>query len=189
MSRTSDILNKAKILREQHQNDIDEAESRYANSIERYGKLCESKSRYHLERFGTEIEQTQKNLQTLTGQENEHTSEYKYNGENLSKDTKALQESLQAQIKSMNADLQTLKRIEPSNSRASEAEKSPFSSNIVLISIVFAYIEHLSRLRQQEQIQRHKRDAEQSRVSEIARRKHEYSESVGTRRTGVGAFK
>ena len=37
----------------------------------------------------------------------------------------------------------------------------------------------MSRLRQQEQIQRHNRDAEQSRVSEIARRKHEYSEVWG----------
>ena len=34
----------------------------------------------------------------------------------------------------------------------------------------------MSRLRQQEQIQRHKRDAEQSRVSKIAGREHEYPE-------------
>ena len=52
-------------------------------------------------------------------------------------------------------------------------KKTLFTSNIVLASIVyFAYIEYCSRLRKQEQIQRHKRDAEQSRLSEITRRKH-----------------
>lgn len=77
--------------------------------------------------------------------------------------------------------LADIKRIEPSSSRTSEAEKSPFfiEYSPSFNSTYFAYIEHMSRLRQQEQIQRHKRDAEQSRLSEIARRKHEYSEVWG----------
>ena len=109
-----------------------EADSRYANSIERYGKLCESKSRYHLERFGTrDRTDSEKLTRQLTGQENEHTSEYKYNGENLSKDTKALQESLKAQIKSMNADLQTLSGLSQATAEQAKLKKSPFSSNIV----------------------------------------------------------
>ena len=113
-----------------------EAESRYANSIERYGKLCESKSRYHLERFGTrDRTDSEKLTRQLTGQANAHTSEYKYNGENLSKDTKALQESLQAQIKSMNADLQTLSGLSQATAEQAKLKKALFSSNIVLISI------------------------------------------------------
>ena len=118
-----------------------EADSRYANSIERYGKLCESKSRYHLERFGTrDRTDSEKLTRQLTGQENEHTSEYKYNGENLSKDTKALQESLKAQIKSMNADLQTLSGLSQATAEQAKLKKALFSSNIVLALIALTLL-------------------------------------------------
>ena len=113
-----------------------EAESRYASSIERYGKLCESKSRYHLERFGTrDRTDSEKLTRQLTGQANAHTSEYKYNGGELEQGYQSPAGELTGANKEHECGLADIKRIEPSNSRASEAEKSPFSSNIVLISI------------------------------------------------------
>ena len=156
-----------------------EAESRYANSIERYGKLCESKSRYHLERFGIRGRTgSEKLTRQLAGQENEHTSEYKYNGGELEQGYQSHAEELTGANKEHECGLADIKRIEPSNSRASEAEKSPFflEYSFDFNSMYLAYQQHLFRLRQQEQIQRHKRDAEQSRVSEIRRGEPEYSE-------------
>ena len=156
-----------------------EAESRYANSIERYGKLCESKSRYHLERFGIRGRTgSEKLTRQLAGQENEHTSEYKYNGGELEQGYQSHAEELTGANKEHECGLADIKRIEPSNSRASEAEKSPFflEYSFDFNSMYLAYQQHLFRLRQQEQVQRHKRDAEQSRVSEIRRRELECSE-------------
>ena len=156
-----------------------EADSRYANSIERYGKLCESKSRYHLERFGTrDRTDSEKLTRQLTGQENEHTSEYKYNGGELEQGYQSPAGELKGANKEHECGLADIKRIEPSNSRASEAEKSPFfiEYSPSFDSTYFAYIEYMSRLRQQKQIQRHHSDGEQSRVSEIRRRELECSE-------------
>jgi hypothetical protein len=118
-----------------------EADSRYANSIERYGKLCESKSRYHLERFGTrDRTDSEKLTRQLTGQENEHTSEYKYNGGELEQGYQSPAGELKGANKEHECGLADIERIEPSNSRASEAEKSPFSSNIVLALIALTLL-------------------------------------------------
>ena len=156
-----------------------EADSRYANSIERYGKLCESKSRYHLERFGTrDRTDSEKLTRQLTGQENEHTSEYKYNGGELEQGYQSPAGELKGANKEHECGLADIERIEPSNSRASEAEKSPFfiEYSSSLDSTYFAYYEHQLRLRQQQQIQRHQSDGSESNLSEAEWGKHEYTE-------------
>ena len=70
--------------------------------------------------------------------------------------------------------VRSIEQYEPRNSRNSQDQKKPFyiKYSFSFDSSYFAYIEYCSRLRKQEQIQRHKRDAEQSRLSEITRRKH-----------------
>ena len=70
--------------------------------------------------------------------------------------------------------VRSIEQYEPRNSRNSQDQKNPFyiKYSFSFDSSYFAYIEYCSRLRKQEQIQRHKRDAEQSRLSEITRRKH-----------------
>lgn len=159
-----------------------EAHSRYADCIERYQRLCESKSEYHLERYATrDRTDTAELTRELAKQENEHTSEHKYNGAEIGQGHQSYTRELTDANKKHESGLADIKRIEPSNSRASEAEKSPFfiEYSPSFDSTYFAYIEYMSRLRQQEQIQRHKRDAEQSRISEIGRRKPEYSEVWG----------
>ena len=132
-----------------------------------------------IERFGIRGRTgSEKLTRQLAGQENEHTSEYKYNGGELEQGYQSHAEELTGANKEHECGLADIKRIEPSNSRASEAEKSPFflEYSFDFNSMYLAYQQHLFRLRQQEQVQRHKRDAEQSRVSEIRRRELECSE-------------
>lgn len=169
----------AELKREASERYRREADSRYTNCIERYKKLCESKSEYHHERYAT---RHRTDSAELTGQpekqENEHTSEYKYNGGELEQGNPSYARKLTDANTEYEKGLADVKRIEPSNNRTSEAEKSPFfiEYSPSFDSTYFAYFEHLFRLRQQEQIQRHKRDAEESRVSEIERGEHEYQQ-------------
>lgn len=169
----------AELKREASERYRREANSRYADCIERYQKLCKSKSEYHLERYATRDRTDSAELtRQFTEQENEHTSEYKYNGGELEQGYPSDARKPTDANTEHEKGLADIKRIEPSDSRTSEAEKSPFfiEYSPSFNSTYFAYIEHMSRLRQQEQIQRHKRDAEQSRVSKIAGREHEYPE-------------
>ncbi|MGP3308394.1 hypothetical protein ACTRPR_18415, partial [Acinetobacter baumannii] len=74
----------AELKREASERYRREANSRYADCIERYQKLCKSKSEYHLERYATRDRTDSAELtRQFTEQENEHTSEYKYNGGEL----------------------------------------------------------------------------------------------------------
>jgi lipopolysaccharide export LptBFGC system permease protein LptF len=142
MSRTSDILNKAKILREQHQNDIDK------KLIADMQTALKDTENFVNQRVGIisndleqEIEQTQKSLQdNLQGKKTSIQANINTMGENLSKDTKALQESLKAQIKSMNADLQTLSGLSQATAEQAKLKKALFSSNIVLALIALTLL-------------------------------------------------
>lgn len=169
----------AELKREASERYRQEADSRYANCIERYRKLCESKSEYHLERYATRDRTDSKELtRQPEKQENEHTSQYKQDGAGLEQRYAGDAREPTAADTGLEKGLADVKRIEPNHSRASEAEKSPFfiEYSPSFDSTYFSYFEHLSRLRQQEQIQRHKRDAEESRVSEIERGEHEYQQ-------------
>lgn len=156
-----------------------EANSRYANSLERYQRLCESKTEYHLKRYATRDRTNSAELtRQFTEQENEHTSEYKYNGSefeqghpsNARKSTDANTEHEKG--------LADIKRIEPSNSRASEAEKSPFfiEYSPSFNHTYLAYCEHLFRIRQQKQVQRHQSNGSESDLSKTKRRESEYQQ-------------
>lgn len=169
----------AELKREASERYRQEANSRYANCIERYKKLCESKSEYHLERYATRDRTDSAELtRQFTEQENEHTSRHKQDGAELERghaeDARELTDANTEHEKG----LADVKRIEPSDSRTSEAEKSShfIEYSPDFSSTYFAYYEHQLRLRQQEQIQRHNRDAEESRVSEIERGEHEYQQ-------------
>jgi hypothetical protein len=74
--------------------------------------------------------------------------------------------------------IRSIEQHEPRDSRNSQDQENPFyiKYGFSFDSSYVAYIEYQSRLRQQEQIQRHKRDAEQSRIPEIRRGESEYSE-------------
>ena len=169
----------AELKREASERYRQEADSRYANCIERYRKLCESKSEYHLERYATRDRTDSKELtRQLESQNNNPANQHRQDGAERERGHEEDARELTDSNTELEKGLADVKRIEPSHSRASEAEKSPFfiEYSPSFDSTYFSYFEHLSRLRQQEQIQRHKRDAEESRVSEIERGEHEYQQ-------------
>jgi hypothetical protein len=69
--------------------------------------------------------------------------------------------------------VRSIEQYEPRNSRNSQDQKNPFyiKYSFSFDSSYFAYIEYRARLRKQEQIQQHQRDAEYSRLSQITWRK------------------
>lgn len=79
---------------------------------------------------------------------------------------------------SVKSAISSVEQSEPEYSRISKNKENSFYLQYGFSFDIsyFAYIEHQSWLRQQEQIQRHKRDAEQSRLSEIRRGEPESSE-------------
>ena len=169
----------AELKREASERYRREANSRYADCIERYQKLCKSKSEYHLERYATRDRTDSAELtRQFTEQENEHTSEYKYNGGELEQGHPSDARKPTDANTEHEKGLADVKRIEPSDCRTSEAEKSPFfiEYSSSLDSTYFAYYEHQLRLRQQQQIQRHQSDGSESDLSQAKRWEHEYTE-------------
>ena len=172
----------AELKREASERYRQEADSRHANCLKRYRKLCESKSEYHLERYATRGRTNSAGLtKQLAKQENEYTGRHRQDGAELERGHEEDARELTDSNTELEKGLADVKRIEPNHSRASEAEKSPFfiEYSPSFDSTYFAYIEYMSRLRQQKQIQRHHSDGEQSRVSEIRRGESEYSEVWG----------
>lgn len=151
----------ADFKREQSEKYRQEAKRRYERSLERYNSLCKSKSQYHLERYTARYRTDSAELtRPFTEQENEHTSEYKYNGREPEQGRAGDGRELSYSNTELEKGLADVKRIEQSNNRASEAEKSPyfinFSSDVG--ATYFAYQQHVSRLYQQNKVQRIKSD-------------------------------
>lgn len=147
-----------------------EADSRHANCLKRYRKLCESKSEYHLERYATRGRTNSAGLtKQLAKQENEYTGRHRQDGAELEKRHTGDAREFKDSNTELEKGLADVKRIEPSHSRASEAEKSPFfiEYSPSFDSTYFAYHQHLLRLRQQKQIQRYTRDEKPSQLPEI----------------------
>ncbi|HHX4924531.1 TPA: mobilization protein [Acinetobacter baumannii] len=160
----------AELKREASERYRQEADSRYANCIERYKKLCESKSEYHLERYATRDRSDSAGLtKQLAKQENEYTGRHRQDGAELEKRHTGDAREFKDSNTELEKGLADVKRIEPSHSRASEAEKSPFfiEYSPSFDSTYFAYHQHLLRLRQQKQIQRYTRDEKPSQLPEI----------------------
>ena len=153
-----------------------EADSRYANCIERYKKLCESKSEYHLERYATRDRTDSAELtRQLEAQKNKPANQHRQDGAELERGHEEDARELTDSNTELEKGLADVKRIEPSNNRTSEAEKSSFfiEYSLGFDSTYFAYHEHQLRLRQQEQVQRYTSDAEQSRLSEKSGGEHD----------------
>ena len=152
-----------------------ESRQRYESDIQRYTA--------HIEQKSTELERKYRKYETeyTDAPERSYSTGYAADNSGYTADKNQVSANNQRALDStattdreIKSELDRIERLEPSNSRTSEAEKSPFyiKYSFSFDSSYFAYIEYCSRLRKQEQIQRHKRDAEQSRLSEITRRKH-----------------
>ena len=156
-----------------------EADSRYANCIERYKKLCESKSEYHLERYATRDRTDSAELtRQLEAQKNKPANQHRQDGAELERGHEEDARELTDSNTELEKGLADVKRIEPSNNRTSEAEKSSFfiEYSLGFDSTYFAYHEHQLRLRQQEQVQRYTSDEKPSQLPEITGGEHEYQQ-------------
>ena len=166
----------AELKREASERYRREANSRYADCIERYQKLCKSKSEYHLERYATRDRTDSAELtRQLEAQKNKPANQHRQDGAELERGHEEDARELTDSNTELEKGLADVKRIEPSNNRTSEAEKSSFfiEYSLGFDSTYFAYHEHQLRLRQQEQIQRYTSDAEQSRLSEKSGGEHD----------------
>uniref|UniRef100_UPI003F8EA298 hypothetical protein n=1 Tax=Acinetobacter lwoffii TaxID=28090 RepID=UPI003F8EA298 len=160
----------AELKREASERYRQEADSRHANCLKRYRKLCESKSEYHLERYAKRGRTNSAGLtKQLAKQENEYTGRHRQDGAELERGHEEDARELTDSNTELEKGLADVKRIEPSNNRTSEAEKSTFfiEYSPSFDSTYFAYHQHLLRLRQQKQIQRYTRDEKPSQLPEI----------------------
>lgn len=159
-----------------------EADSRYANCIKRYKKLCESKSEYHFERYATRDRTDSAELtRQLEAQKNRAANQHRQDGAELERGHEEDARELTDSNTELEKGLADVKRIERNHSRASEAEKSPFfiEYSSGFDSTYFAYHEHQLRLRQQKQVQRYTSDEKPSQLPEITGRKHDNNDLRG----------
>lgn len=85
------------------------------------------------------------------------------------------------------SELAAVERLEPRNSRSSQAQENPYyiEYSLDFTSMYNAYQQYLSGVRQQEQIQRYHSDGEQSPVAKKPRGKPEYSEVWNREKLGL----
>jgi hypothetical protein len=153
------------------------AEKRYQTCLGRHEKLCEAKSKYHLERYGNGNRESGNGLDPkFTEPKNRNAIENRQSGKQLQQQYSGIEHGSAEADSRHEPTLANIAVIKPSNSRTSENQENPYfiEYSPQLDCTYFAYFEHQLRLRQQEQIRRYKRDAEESRVSEIPRGEHEY---------------
>ncbi|MFG0702565.1 hypothetical protein [Acinetobacter sp. TYF_19] len=133
------------------------AEKRYQTCLKRHEKLCEAKSKYHLERYATRDRTDSTELtRQLESQKNNPANQHRQDGAERERGHEEDAREPTVTATKLEKGLADLKRIEPSNSRPSEAEKSPFfiEYSPSFNSTYFAYYEHQLRIHQQEQVRR-----------------------------------
>ena len=85
------------------------------------------------------------------------------------------------------SELAAVERLEPRNSQSSQIKENPYyiEYSLDFTGMYNAYQQYLSGIRQQEQVQRHHRDGEQSPVAKKPRGKPEYSEVWNREKMGL----
>lgn len=155
------------------------AEQRHQENLQRYASYCAKRSadfeqRYRQHKSAYRAEAERSSERDITADRPDYSSNQEAaatrHDSSIARTTTADQTA--------KSELAAVERLEPSNSRTSEAEKSPFfiEYSLGFDSTYFSYFEHLSRLRQQEQIQRHHRDGKKSPMAKKPRGEYEYSE-------------
>ena len=149
---------------------IPEEHKKLAEQLEkRFTELAGGRSKYNSERYQS-LERSKAEPNLSPSRESKFsqifTAANERNGQSFEPTGTAAQ--------AVKSPIRSIEPHEPRDSRNSQDQENSFyiKYRFSFDSSYFSYIEHLSSLRQQEQIQRHKRDAEQSRLSEITRRKH-----------------
>ena len=154
------------------------AEQRYQANLERYESYCAKRSAELEHQYRQHTPDPQHQAERSNRRDTDRDrAERSTDKKAVSNSDSRLTATATARARALDSELEGIEPIQPRRSAKSEAEKSPFYIEFSpdFTSMYHAHQRHLSRLRQQKQVHRHQSDAEQSRVSEITRREHEYS--------------
>ena len=150
------------------------AEKRYQTCLERHEKLCEAKSKYHLERYGNGNRESRNGLDPkFTEPKNRNAIENRQSGEQLQQQYSGIEHGSSEADSRHETTFADIAVIKPRNNRTSEAEKSPYFINFSpdFSATYFAYQQYVFRLYQQNKLQRTKPDQDitADRASEASR--------------------
>ena len=165
-----------------------EAEQRNQSDIQRYAEYSAKRSteleqqyRQHQNRYTAETERS--NERDITADRPDYSSNQEATATGhdspIARTTTADQTAT--------SELAAVERLEPRNSPSSQIKENPYyiEYSLNFTGMYNAYQQYLSGIRQQEQVQRHHRDGEQSPVAKKPRGKPEYSEVWNREKMGL----
>ena len=189
MSKILDLQKRANNLLSQHQNDIDE---KLNSEISQIFKDMRNTVQSEAQSLSSSIDSTKTDIQQ---KQSEATNEILQQIDQTTAQTKkqqqqgmtALLQEQQQQIKQLQANLQQLNGLSQENSQSSQIKENPYyiEYSLDFTGMYNAYQQYLSGIRQQEQVQRHHRDGEQSPVAKKPRGEPEYSEVWNREKMGL----
>ncbi|MBW3034916.1 hypothetical protein JGX50_19825, partial [Acinetobacter baumannii] len=165
-----------------------EAEQRNQSDIQRYAEYCAKRS--------TELEQQYRQHQNVYTAETERSNErdiaadrpdYSSNQEAAATRHDSPVARTTTADQTATSELAAVERLEPRNSPSSQIKENPYyiEYSLDFTGMYNAYQQYLSGIRQQEQVQRHHRDGEQSPVAKKPRGEPEYSEVWDREKMGL----
>ncbi|WP_159453292.1 relaxase/mobilization nuclease domain-containing protein, partial [Acinetobacter nosocomialis] len=165
-----------------------EAEQRNQSDIQRYAEYCAKRS--------TELEQQYRQHQNVYTAETERSNErdiaadrpdYSSNQEAAATRHDSPIARTTTADQTATSELAAVERLEPRNSPSSQIKENPYyiEYSLDFTGMYNAYQQYLSGIRQQEQVQRHHRDGEQSPVAKKPRGEPEYSEVWDREKMGL----
>ncbi|MCY6989465.1 hypothetical protein OYB56_15855, partial [Acinetobacter baumannii] len=164
------------------------ATERYTASCERYDKMLTAKSEYHHQRYRPQSQRDPKSPErsydsTIAADRAEHGKDQDAaatrHDSPIARTTTADQTAT--------SELAAVERLEPRNSPSSQIKENPYyiEYSLDFTGMYNAYQQYLFGIRQQEQVQRHHRDGEQSPVAKKPRGEPEYSEVWDREKMGL----
>ena len=164
------------------------ATERYTASCERYDKMLAAKSEYHQQRYRSQqqrdtIAPERSNERDIAADRPDYSSNQEAaatrHDSPIARTTTADQTAT--------SELAAVERLEPRNSPSSEIKENPYyiEYSLDFTGMYNAYQQYLSGIRQQEQVQRHHRDGEQSPVAKKPRGEPKYSEVWDREKMGL----
>lgn len=165
-----------------------EAEQRNQSDIQRYAEYSAKRSteleqQYRLHQNGYTAETERSNERDIAADRPDYSSNQEAaatrHDSPIARTTTADQTAT--------SELAAVERLEPRNSPSSQIKENPYyiEYSLNFTGMYNAYQQYLSGIRQQEQVQRHHRDGEQSPVAKKPRGKPEYSEVWNREKMGL----
>lgn len=156
---------------------IPQEHKKLAEQLEkRFTELAGGRSKYNSERYQS-LERSQAEHNLSPSRESEFSQIFTAANERNSQSFEPTGTAAQA----VKSSIRSIEQHEPRDSRNSQDQENPFyiKYGFNFDSSYFAYIEYSTRLRKQEQIQRHQSNGKPSQLSEITGRKHDNNDLWG----------